>query len=277
MAQLTEKQLEDKLRFAGETIPSMTRRRDGHDYEARQMYLITITVEGRRPLLGRVVGNPEAAEGAAEAPRIELSSLGKTVEQDWMAISHYHPEVKVIALQIMPDHLHSILFVKKRLQHCQTRIDLTGRAIARALTTGLTAFRAKTGAILRAEQAHGEGKQQRIVQLLIQIQLAVHNDNVFVDIVLQLLVRQRTLVGNRTLKLHTEFTAHGIQATGAQSAISERDLQCQAHIACLVGDLSANMGGTGKADTRDLLGNKSTINGNAADLSPEHGAHIQRH
>lgn len=116
MAQLTEKQLEDKLRFAGETIPSMTRRRDGHDYEARQMYLITITVEGRRPLLGRVVGNPESAEGAAEAPRIELSSLGKAVEQDWMAISHYHPEVKVIALQIMPDHLHSILFVKKRMQ-----------------------------------------------------------------------------------------------------------------------------------------------------------------
>lgn len=118
MAQLTEKQLEDKLRFAGETIPSMTRRRDGHDYEARQMYLITITVEGSRPLLGRVVGNPEAAEGAAEAPRIELSPLGKAVEQDWMAISHYHPEVKVIALQIMPDHLHSILFVKERMpQH----------------------------------------------------------------------------------------------------------------------------------------------------------------
>ena len=88
MAQLTEKQLEDKLRFAGETIPSMTRRRDGHDYEARQMYLITITVEGRRPLLGRVVGNLEAEEGAAEAPRIELSPLGKAVEQDWMAISH---------------------------------------------------------------------------------------------------------------------------------------------------------------------------------------------
>ena len=92
MAQLTEKQLEDKLRFAGETIPSMTRRRDGHDYEARQMYLITITVEGRRPLLGRVVGNPEAEEGAAEAPHIELSPLGKAVEQDWMASATTTPK-----------------------------------------------------------------------------------------------------------------------------------------------------------------------------------------
>ena len=118
MAKMTPKQLADKLRFAGEAIPSMTRRRDGHDYEARQMYLITITVEGRRPLLGRVVGNPEAAEGAPDAPHTELSPLGKAVEQQWIAISHYHPEVKVLALQMMPDHLHSILFVKERMpQH----------------------------------------------------------------------------------------------------------------------------------------------------------------
>jgi REP element-mobilizing transposase RayT len=118
MSQLTAKQLEDKLRFAGEVIPSMKRRCDGHDYEARQMYLITITVEGRRPLLGRVIGNPEAEEGAPDAPHIELSPLGKEVGQEWMAIPQYHPEVKVLALQIMPDHLHSILFVKERMpQH----------------------------------------------------------------------------------------------------------------------------------------------------------------
>lgn len=118
MAKLTSKQLEARLHFAGEAILSMTRRREGHDYEARQMYLITLTVEGRRPLLGCVVGNPNAAEGAADAPHIELSPLGQAVEQQWMAISHYHPEVKVLALQIMPDHLHSILFVKERMpQH----------------------------------------------------------------------------------------------------------------------------------------------------------------
>ena len=149
MAQLTEKQLEDKLRFAGETIPSMTRRRDGHDYEARQMYLITITVEGRRPLLGRVVGNPEAEEGAAEAPRIELSPLGKAVEQDWMAISHYHPEVEVIALQIMPDHLHSILFVKERMpQHLGHVIKgfkaSTNKAYRRLIEPGTTVHSAAT-------------------------------------------------------------------------------------------------------------------------------------
>jgi REP element-mobilizing transposase RayT len=127
----------------------MTRRRDGHDYEARQMYLITITVEGRRPLLGRVVGNPEAEEGAAEAPHIELSPLGKAVEQDWMAISHYHPEVEVIALQIMPDHLHSILFVKERMpQHLGHVIKgfkaSTNKAYRRLIEPGTTVHSAAT-------------------------------------------------------------------------------------------------------------------------------------
>lgn len=118
MASLTPEQLAEKRRYAGETKPSMKRRRNGHDYQKRQMYLITITVEGRRPLLGRVVGDPAVEKGQPDAPRIALSPLGEAVERQWLAISHYHPEVRVLALQIMPDHIHSILFVERQLpQH----------------------------------------------------------------------------------------------------------------------------------------------------------------
>lgn len=112
------KYLADKRRYAGEKIPSMTRRRDGHDYESRHMYLITLTIEGRRPLLGRLAGDAEIPHGTEGAPHIVLSPLGKAVEEAWMNISHYHPEVQVVALQLMPDHLHGILFVKERMgQH----------------------------------------------------------------------------------------------------------------------------------------------------------------
>lgn len=108
----------DKQRYAGEKIPSMTRRRLGHDYEARRMYLITITVEGRRPLLGQLMGDPQVPYGTEGAPRIVLSPLGHAVEEAWMSIPHYHPEVQVVALQLMPDHLHGILFVRERMgQH----------------------------------------------------------------------------------------------------------------------------------------------------------------
>ena len=112
------KYLADKRRYAGEKVPSMTRRRLGHDYEARRMYLITVTVEGRRPLLGYLDGDPQVPHGAEGAPHIVLSPLGRAVEEAWMSIPHYHPEVQVVALQLMPDHLHGILFVRERMgQH----------------------------------------------------------------------------------------------------------------------------------------------------------------
>lgn len=113
MVTLTAKQLEAKRHFAGEAIPSMKRRRNGHDYEARQIYLITMTVEGRRPLLGKLAGNPELPHGAPDAPRTILSPLGEAVQREWMAISSHRPEIGILALQLMPDHLHGILFVRE--------------------------------------------------------------------------------------------------------------------------------------------------------------------
>ena len=94
--------------FAGEKKPSMLRRRVGHDYEQRCVYLVTMTVEGRRPLLGRLVGNAGAESGSSDAPHIELSPLGKQVREMWEAISEYYPEVRVLATMVMPDHLHGI-------------------------------------------------------------------------------------------------------------------------------------------------------------------------
>ena len=102
--------------FAGEKKPSMLRRRVGHDYESRRIYLITMTVEGRRPLLGRLVGDAEAEEGSPEAPRIELSPLGEEVRDCWTSIPSYYPEVKVLAITMMPDHLHGILFVERQME-----------------------------------------------------------------------------------------------------------------------------------------------------------------
>ena len=104
---------EKHIAFAGEKKPSMLRRRVGHDYEQRCVYLITMTVEGRRPLLGRLVGDAEAEEWSPEAPRVELSPLGQQVREMWETISQYHPEVRVLATTIMPDHLHGILFVER--------------------------------------------------------------------------------------------------------------------------------------------------------------------
>ena len=108
--------------FAGEKKPSMLRRRVGHDYTERQIYMVTMTTEGRRPLFGQVVGRSAAPAGDNNAPCIVLSELGTRVQQEWLGIPNYYPEIKIIALQMMPDHLHGILFVKQKMQKDLSRV-----------------------------------------------------------------------------------------------------------------------------------------------------------
>ena len=102
--------------FAGEKKPSMLRRCVGHDYTGRQIYMITMVTEGRRLLFGQVVGKSDAPAGSDDAPRIELSPLRQRVSNEWWAASQQHPEVKVLALQMMPGHLHGILFVQEQME-----------------------------------------------------------------------------------------------------------------------------------------------------------------
>lgn len=94
----------------------MLRRCVDNDYTARRMYMVTLVTEGRKPLFGKVMGRSEALEPSAEAPHIELSPLGEAIADIWQTIGCYHREVKVIALQMMPDHLHAILFVREQME-----------------------------------------------------------------------------------------------------------------------------------------------------------------
>ena len=101
--------------FAGEKKPSMQRRCVGHDYTSRQLYMVTMVTEDCRPLFGEVAGHSEAEEGSSDAPRVVLSALGQRVEACWHEIAIRHPQIKLVALQMMPDHLHGILFVKEQM------------------------------------------------------------------------------------------------------------------------------------------------------------------
>ena len=77
---MNEEQIARKKQYAGEKRVSMKRRDDHHDYTERRMYMITLEVEGRRPLFGRLVGNPYAERGSYDEPRIELTELGEAIE-----------------------------------------------------------------------------------------------------------------------------------------------------------------------------------------------------
>ena len=113
---MDKESFEAKKCFAGKKIPSMLRRCVGHDYTSRQIYMITMVTEGRKPLFGEVVGRSDALDGNDEVPHIVLSELGQRVADEWWATPLHHPEIEVIALQMMPDHLHGILFVKEKMK-----------------------------------------------------------------------------------------------------------------------------------------------------------------
>ena len=93
----------------------MKRRDLHHDYTSRRMYMVTLEVEGRRPIFGHLVGDAFAQRGSSDEPRIELSALGKAVQTEWLNIHLHYPQIEVMAIQMMPDHLHGILFVREPL------------------------------------------------------------------------------------------------------------------------------------------------------------------
>lgn len=95
--------------------PSMKRRCEEKDYTVRGLYMVTLAIEGRQPLLGTLEGNPDIREGEG-SPHVTLSPLGQAVARSWQAIAQYYPQIEPIKLCIMPDHIHGILFVKEKIE-----------------------------------------------------------------------------------------------------------------------------------------------------------------
>ncbi len=95
--------------FRQEVKHHMGRRLNGWDYAGRGIYMITITIEGRRPLLGRLV--KIGGEWS-----VEPSAAGRIVQDCLAEIPTQWPGVSLIAVQLMPDHLHFIVFVERQQQ-----------------------------------------------------------------------------------------------------------------------------------------------------------------
>ena len=101
-------QYKKRKQWAGELKPSMKRRRIGHDYKSRCIYMITLAVEGRRPLFGTITG-----DGQLQPATMICNQLGNAVVKALLNIPHFYPAVEIWSPQIMPDHLHAIIFVKE--------------------------------------------------------------------------------------------------------------------------------------------------------------------
>ena len=104
-------------------VPQMHQRSIHHDYHGRGIYLITLCTEGRKPLLGTLVGS--SLDEAAIAP----TALGHEVLRCWEQIPEVQRQlaaekaaktgqpcerdISLLDYQLMPDHFHGIIFVRK--------------------------------------------------------------------------------------------------------------------------------------------------------------------
>ena len=96
----------DKYRH--ETQPSMLRRMQQHDYQSRCIYLVTVMKADDCPRLCEVTGS-------IDHPIVTYSAVGKIVNQELYMLPIRYPQVQILAYQIMPDHVHVVLYVKERL------------------------------------------------------------------------------------------------------------------------------------------------------------------
>ncbi len=91
------------------TKHSMQRRGPWHNYRLPGLYMLTLVVNERAPLLGSLVGS-------IEEPHVILSDLGQAIyDTEIPKIHHYYPQLIVRKVCIMPDHLHLIIWVKEEL------------------------------------------------------------------------------------------------------------------------------------------------------------------
>ena len=94
--------------------------------------MLTLVVEGRMPLLGRLEGRVNARPGDGDAPKVMLSELGTAiVKEEIPKIHRYYPQVEVWKVCIMPDHVHLIVRVKEDLRGNQAMKSLGTEARGR--------------------------------------------------------------------------------------------------------------------------------------------------
>ena len=83
----------------------------GEAWKGAGLYHITLKIPSREPLLGDLI----IPDNDSTKAWVNYSDLGKAVLECLHLVSFYHPQIQVLHYRLMPDHLHSIWYVKQRM------------------------------------------------------------------------------------------------------------------------------------------------------------------
>ena len=83
----------------------------GEAWKGAGLYHITLKIPSCEPLLGDLV----IPDNDPTKAWVDYSDLGKAILECQRQVSVFHPEIQVLHYCLMPDHLHSIWYVKQRM------------------------------------------------------------------------------------------------------------------------------------------------------------------
>jgi len=110
---------DDLLRMgivAHEIRHSQHRRAQWADYNGVGLYMVTLCVEGRSAVFGRLEGDIRATRGTEAFPHLVPTELGRVVlEEEIRKIHTVFPQVEVWQVAMMPDHIHLLLYIREPL------------------------------------------------------------------------------------------------------------------------------------------------------------------
>lgn len=107
MSKLTPEQIA-KIRKKEAETPDALKRNPLNKY-TEGWFHVTLNVRGEAPVLGYIVGDADAEDDSEDAPRCELTELGKAVENEWKGINRFYPFCSCEEIQVMPEHIHALL------------------------------------------------------------------------------------------------------------------------------------------------------------------------
>lgn len=75
------------------------------------IYHVTLTIPSRQPLLGNLI----IPDNDPKQAFVDLLPLGEQLKSCVRLIPEYHPEIQIIGIRMMPDHVHFILYVRQTM------------------------------------------------------------------------------------------------------------------------------------------------------------------
>ena len=94
---------------------SYERRKNDHDYRAPFKYHIILKKNKEFREFGKIIGDASIAPGHRGCAEIDYTPIGQVIKKELFDFNQNFPGIQNLQFQVMPDHVHVLLWVKERL------------------------------------------------------------------------------------------------------------------------------------------------------------------